>query len=109
MILKKFLKRSILWPIRLYYINFEKNYFIFYKILSNLFIPFLGKNCIFIPSCSAYTYEAIEIHGIIKGVCLGMKRILRCHPYNQGGYDPVPPKNKNLRREEKDEFIIRYI
>nr|WP_307774727.1 membrane protein insertion efficiency factor YidD [uncultured Cetobacterium sp.] len=52
---------------------------------------FLGKNCIFQPTCSKYTYDAIEIHGIVKGIYLGIKRILRCHPYSKGGYDPVPP------------------
>lgn len=56
---------------------------------------FLGKNCIFQPSCSNYTYEAIEKHGILKGSYLGIKRIFRCHPYTQGGFDPVPPTKKH--------------
>jgi putative membrane protein insertion efficiency factor len=53
---------------------------------------FLGANCRFYPSCSAYTYEAIEVHGFIKGFFLGLKRILKCHPFHPGGYDPVPKK-----------------
>lgn len=57
---------------------------------------FLGRNCIFQPTCSRYTYEAIEKHGIVKGIYLGTKRILRCHPYSQGGYDPVPPVKKQM-------------
>ncbi|RME27798.1 MAG: membrane protein insertion efficiency factor YidD [Deltaproteobacteria bacterium] len=53
--------------------------------------PFLGANCRFHPSCSQYTREAVELHGPVKGLWLGMKRIVRCGPWNQGGYDPVPP------------------
>lgn len=52
--------------------------------------PFLGQSCRFQPSCSRYTEEAIQIHGALKGSALGVKRICRCHPWNEGGYDPVP-------------------
>lgn len=53
--------------------------------------PFLGNNCRFYPSCSSYMIEAIQTHGVFKGLYLGTKRILRCHPYSEGGMDPVPP------------------
>lgn len=46
--------------------------------------------CRFQPTCSKYTMEAIEKYGVIKGLYLGIKRILKCHPGNPGGYDPVP-------------------
>ena len=47
-------------------------------------------SCRFEPSCSAYGYEAIQKYGAIKGVWLAIKRVARCHPFNPGGYDPVP-------------------
>ncbi len=56
------------------------------------FSKFTPSVCRFEPTCSRYTYEAIEKFGVIKGVYLGIKRILRCHPYSKGGFDPVPEK-----------------
>ncbi len=55
--------------------------------------PLLGPKCRYLPTCSSYTMEAIEIHGPFKGTWLGAKRLLRCHPWGDSGYDPVPPKN----------------
>jgi putative membrane protein insertion efficiency factor len=52
--------------------------------------PIIGANCRFYPSCSAYAREAICTHGAAKGSLLGAKRILCCHPWHPGGYDPVP-------------------
>ncbi|MBZ9689771.1 membrane protein insertion efficiency factor YidD [Clostridium estertheticum] len=51
--------------------------------------PLKRPCCIFYPTCSQYTLEAIEKHGALKGSIMGIKRILRCHPYNKGGFDPV--------------------
>ena len=52
--------------------------------------PLLGNNCRFSPTCSEYFILAVEKYGVIKGSYLGGRRILRCHPFNPGGYDPLP-------------------
>ncbi len=58
-----------------------------YKILIS---PLLGKNCRFYPTCSEYTHEAIQKFGLFKGILLGTKRLLKCHPFHSGGVDHVP-------------------
>lgn len=52
--------------------------------------PLLPPSCRFIPSCSTYAIQAIEKYGALKGTFLGVCRILRCHPFSRGGYDPLP-------------------
>jgi putative membrane protein insertion efficiency factor len=52
--------------------------------------PLLGSNCRFAPSCSEYAHDAVAMHGALKGSWLALRRVLRCHPYHPGGYDPVP-------------------
>ena len=69
------MKAIALWLIRIYQKTFSRA---------------LPSNCRFIPSCSEYSYQAIDKYGLPKGGWLAFKRITRCHPLNEGGYDPVP-------------------
>lgn len=69
------MKRLVLYALRVYQVCLS---------------PFLGAHCRFYPSCSAYMYQAIERHGLVAGVVLGGLRLLKCHPWHPGGFDPVP-------------------
>ncbi|HEY8218595.1 MAG TPA: membrane protein insertion efficiency factor YidD [Methylobacter sp.] len=66
----------------------------FYKYFIS---PLFGNRCRFYPSCSSYSLEALQLHGAIIGSYLTLKRLLKCHPFHEGGIDPVPEKfgNKN--------------
>lgn len=71
-----------------------------YKLLLS---PWIGQQCRFYPTCSDYTLEAVERHGLLAGLFLAIKRLGRCHPYCEGGCDPVPdtcrsPGEKTLPR-----------
>jgi putative membrane protein insertion efficiency factor len=68
-------RKVVIFPIRVYQ-----------RVLS----PLLPNRCRFYPTCSHYAVEAIEKHGVVRGLWLGLKRILKCQPLHPGGYDPVP-------------------
>ena len=57
--------------------------------------PLLGSNCRFEPTCSQYFIEAVEINGALKGSVMGIKRLLKCHPWHPGGFDPVCKNHQN--------------
>ena len=81
--MKKTLKKLLILPIR------------FYQMVIS---PLFPGVCRYRPTCSEYMIEAIEVHGIIKGLYLGSKRILRCHPWGKSGYDPVPSKENTDKK-----------
>ena len=63
----------------------------FYKFLIS---PFLGQSCRYFPTCSDYSIEALKTYGFFKGLILSIRRILSCHPWGQGGFDPVKKEIK---------------
>ena len=66
----------------------------FIKIYKFLISPLLGNSCRYFPTCSEYSIETLKSHGLFKGLYLSLKRILSCHPWGSGGFDPVKKKIK---------------
>lgn len=77
------LSRLLAWPL----ILLVKAYRLFLS-------PFVGQHCRFTPTCSQYAIEALQVHGVVKGTYLTVHRLGRCHPWCEGGYDPVPPPDQ---------------
>lgn len=70
------------------------------RIYQVVLSPLLPGSCRFTPTCSAYTIEALKVHGLFKGGYLAAKRILSCHPWGKTGPDPVPPKKDKRKHRQ---------
>jgi putative membrane protein insertion efficiency factor len=82
-------------PIRLFLIGFLR----LYRLLIS---PLYGQVCRFHPTCSAYALSAVERHGALLGSYLAARRLIRCHPWNAGGYDPVPERRRRRHDAVED-------
>lgn len=68
--------------------------------------PLYGPVCRFYPSCSAYALEAVTVHGFLRGTWLASRRVARCHPWNAGGVDHVPPGGRHFREGNVPAIVV---
>ena len=69
------------------------------KAYQKMASPALGPNCRFLPTCSEYGAVAIDRHGLVRGSGMTVRRVGRCHPFHEGGFDPVPPRRDEILEE----------
>ena len=65
------------------------------KIYQFTFSPLIGKNCRYFPTCSDYAIESLKLHGLLRGSFFAIRRILKCHPFGNHGFDPIPKRKQN--------------
>lgn len=72
--------------------------FLFLRLYKITLSPFIGRDCIYTPTCSMYMYDAVKKHGAFIGFFMGVKRVLRCTPFHRGGFDPVRENYRGKNR-----------
>ena len=65
------------------------------KIYQFIVSPLIGQNCRYLPTCSEYAIESLELHGLLRGSFFAIRRILKCHPFGNHGFDPIPKRKQN--------------
>lgn len=74
------------------------------RLYQYLISPLLGSNCRFHPTCSHYGAESLSNHGLVRGGYMAARRLLKCHPFHPGGFDPVPEPRRSSRHPNKKEY-----
>jgi putative membrane protein insertion efficiency factor len=69
------------------------------RVYQYVLSPMLGQRCKYYPSCSNYAIDALREHGVVRGIGLAGWRLLRCNPFSNGGYDPVPPRHQDCKHD----------
>ena len=85
--MRRWIREIAIWPVRMY---------------RRFITPWTPASCRFSPTCSAYAIEAVRSHGVLRGAWLTTWRLLRCHPFCDGGHDPVPPPRGSRQTEADD-------
>ena len=85
--MRRWIREITIWPVRMY---------------RRFITPWTPASCRFSPTCSAYAIEAVRSHGVLRGTWLTTWRLLRCHPFCDGGHDPVPPARGSHQTEADD-------
>lgn len=86
-LLSRLLAKPLIWLVKLYRLTLS---------------PLIGQHCRFTPTCSVYAIEALQTHGVLRGTALTVHRLGRCHPWCEGGYDPVPPADDKSSSPDHD-------
>jgi len=81
----------------------------FIKVYQYTLSPLLGPRCRYYPSCSNYAVDALREHGAVRGLGLATWRLLRCNPFSNGGYDPVPPRHKCSEPEQCETNVNAHV
>ena len=81
----------------------------FVKVYQYAISPLLGQRCRYYPSCSNYAVEALREHGALRGLGLATWRLLRCNPFSNGGYDPVPPRHKGCEQDHPETDLSAHV
>ncbi len=81
----------------------------FIKVYQYTLSPMLGPRCRYYPTCSNYAVDALREHGAVRGLGLAAWRILRCNPFSNGGYDPVPPRHNGCEHEHGETNVSTHV